>query len=102
MKWLKARGKYIRKRLPNGKLGYEHRVVWEKENGKIKKGWCIDHINGNKSDNRIENLCAVPSSMNTWLNTNFYMNKKTRAGQKLGRIAGPGTRRQKPYKAQKS
>ncbi len=37
----------------------EHRVVWEKYHGKIPKGHNIHHINGNKLDNRIENLQLV-------------------------------------------
>lgn len=33
-----------------------HRYVWEKENGKIPKGFDIHHRNRDKSDNRLENL----------------------------------------------
>ena len=33
-----------------------HRYVWEKQNGKIPKGFDIHHRNRDKSDNRIENL----------------------------------------------
>jgi hypothetical protein len=91
-KWLKARGKYVRKRLPDGRLGYEHRVVYEEHNGKIPKGYCIDHKNGNKSDNRPENLQAVPSNVNTWLNWNYYDNKKTRAARRNGTLIAPGKR----------
>lgn len=43
----------------NGRNIFEHRLVWEKHNGKIPKGMIIHHINGNKLDNRIENLQAV-------------------------------------------
>jgi hypothetical protein len=38
----------------------EHRVVWEEKNGKIKKGYVIHHLNGIRTDNRIENLCPLP------------------------------------------
>jgi len=34
----------------------EHRVVWEMHFGEIPNGLHIDHINRNRSDNRIENL----------------------------------------------
>jgi len=42
-----------------------HRYVWEKQNGKIPLGWDIHHINGVKSDNRIENLECLPKSEHT-------------------------------------
>jgi len=35
---------------------YEHRVVWEDANGPIPPGHHVHHRNGNKLDNRLENL----------------------------------------------
>jgi hypothetical protein len=35
---------------------YLHRLVWEHVNEAIPIGCEIDHINGDKQDNRIENL----------------------------------------------
>lgn len=33
-----------------------HRLVWQEWKGLIPEGYYVDHINNNKSDNRIENL----------------------------------------------
>ena len=41
----------IRKRI--------HRYVWEKEVGAIPSGFHVHHLNGNKADNRLENLALM-------------------------------------------
>ena len=40
----------------NGKLRMEHNVVWEEHYGEIPQGMQIHHIDGNKTNNNIENL----------------------------------------------
>lgn len=47
-----------------GRLQQAHRLVYRLEVGEIPEGMVIDHINGNRSDNRVENLRAVTSKTN--------------------------------------
>ena len=49
----------------DGKTFLAHRVIWEMFNGKIPEGLQIDHINGIKDDNRIENLQLLSHKQNT-------------------------------------
>ena len=44
----------------------EHIVVWEQETGvPVPRNCCIHHLNGNKSDNRIQNLCMMQHTAHT-------------------------------------
>ena len=40
----------------------EHILVWEATNGPLPEGQIIHHVNGVKTDNRLENLKAMPRS----------------------------------------
>lgn len=65
----------------NGKAYLAHRVVWLLVRGE----WPnieIDHINGNKSDNRIENLRDVAKSVN--LQNQFRPHKHNRFSKYMG------------------
>jgi hypothetical protein len=59
-----------------GKLILAHRAIWVFHNGEIPEGMEIDHINGNPSDNRIENLRLCTRSQNT-MNTKINCKNKT-------------------------
>jgi hypothetical protein len=70
--WMVAQrvdGRYVRRAA--------HRVVFELLRGPIPEGLEVDHINGERGDNRIENLRLASSSQNKH-------NAATRRNNKLG------------------
>jgi hypothetical protein len=56
-----------------GKGNRAHRLIWMYHNGDIPDGLQIDHINGTRDDNHIENLRLVTQNENQW-------NRKTAKG----------------------
>lgn len=59
----KNREGYIRIRIFNKEFR-AHRIIWEMFNGPIPEGMLVDHINGIKDDNRIENLRLATRTQN--------------------------------------
>ena len=46
----------------DGKTVLWHRLIWERHHGAIPKDKIIHHINGDKSNNKIENLKLISRS----------------------------------------
>ena len=89
---LKTKNWYVRKRLPDGRLGYRYRTIWEEANGPIPNGFLIHHKNGNRRDDRLENLSMCKMSSHVRTHENKFLNKKTKASIKLGRLTKSGKR----------
>ncbi|QHA88189.1 HNH endonuclease [Serratia rhizosphaerae] len=66
-----------------------HRVLWWLVNGEIPAGLCIDHIDGNRGNNRLDNLRLCSRAENNW-------NTRKRAGSLPKGITATG----KSYQAQ--
>jgi len=60
-----------------GKRCQEHQVIWLRYNNlkEIPKGYCIHHKNGNKSDNRIENLILMKINEHSRLHSLLQFNR---------------------------
>lgn len=96
----KTSGGYRQLLIPNHQRadasGYvmEHIVVWERETGMmVPSGFCIHHLNGNKADNRIENL----SLMLHKAHTAFHHTGKKRSQETKDRISEARRNRSAKY-----
>lgn len=53
---------YVRVYVAPGKRTLEHRAVWETAYGPIPKGLHVHHIDGDKTNNRLDNLALAANS----------------------------------------
>lgn len=73
-----------------GRYRYAHRLAWFAVHGEMPSGE-IDHINGNRDDNRIANLRLVTRSqnmMNAAIGKGWHWHKKQQRWQALIRVGG--------------
>ena len=49
-----------------GKTHVAHRIIYQMAEGFIPQGYDVDHVNGNRCDNRIDNLRVATRSQNAW------------------------------------
>lgn len=57
-------GEYMTVNMGDGVYDRAHRVVWILHHGPIPEGYEVDHINGLRHDNRIENLRLASGAEN--------------------------------------
>jgi len=69
-----------------------NRLVWQAFNGPIAPGIEIDHMNGNRVDNRLDNLLSTTKKQNCLLkkqrDSRFLFNRKASPAKKGGQPNG--------------
>ena len=82
-----------RKVMVDGVSRHSHRIIWEMLEGKIPDGMEVDHINGIRNDNRIENLRVVNRTCN-------QLNKKRMSNNASGITGVSFDKNKRRWKAQ--
>lgn len=77
---------YVRIRGSNGKEYRAHRIIWSLFYGEIPEGCLIDHIDGNRSNNKIENLRLATREQNNVNRRKVGDNKLPKGVSKSGNM----------------
>lgn len=83
----RAKGKSYVKLAYNGRFFQYHNVVWFLNNGPIPTGYTVDHVDGNKLNNKIENLRLASPKQQTY-NTRGYGKTSKFKGVDFNKKAG--------------
>jgi hypothetical protein len=59
------------------------REIWIKKHGEIPKGWISVNLNGQPSDNRVENIAVIPRARNLRLIIAPFINRIRRLEKEL-------------------
>lgn len=73
----------------DGKCYKTHRIIWEMHNGIIPSGYDIDHLDGNRLNNNLENLRICNDKINSHNRKMRFDNRSGATGvkiQKSGRV----------------
>lgn len=76
---------YIRITAGEDRGKYEHRLLWEKENGPIPDGHDVHHRNEMRMDNRVENIELQPAVFHRTQALHRYNTSKQRKRKDLTR-----------------
>ncbi len=69
---------------------YAHRLVWNAFVGDIPEGLELDHIDGNKSNNNLDNLRLCTNSLNQLYNKRKGVSYSKRDGRWMSRVQAQG------------